>query len=385
MQFRFAIYVSLIIAFFISSASAQIGELKGRILLKQSDGSSAPLEGALIDIFRTDIAGKYETRTNKNGEFTYAAVPYRGVYILAVSARKARPLAIYGVQAGRGKEYEITLNQGDGRRLTFEEAQIAAIAPESILADEGADKIANRAFTAGNSALVARRYEEAIKYYDEAITAMPNQPALWTNKSIALKSRAIDNYNSALSSSDEQTKRDKMMVARNDWQAAYDAATKAGESVIIQPLPTEEAALRIYKQRKYFALLARFESLRLIVMHVDASLADEGWAALQEYVNAETDPEKRNKARLDAAQMLLEAKVFDKALEEYRRILAVDSENIDAMLGLGLALYRRGNKSEMQEAASYLKRFVEKAPLIHPLKTLGVETLEKLKSSNTGN
>ena len=385
MRFRFAIYLSFLIAFFVSAASAQVGELRGRVLLKQVDGSTAPLEGAVIDLFRADIAGKYEIRTNKKGEFIYAGVPYKGIYILSVSAPNARPVAIYGVQAGRGREYEITLDHGDGRRLTFEEAQAAASAPESTVADgeklEGPNEIVDRAFRAGNDAFRAKRYDDALKYYDEAIAVIPDQPALWTNKSIALRLRGIDNYNSAVKSSDEQTKRARMEAARNDFRAASDAAAKAVESVKIQPLPTEQVALRMYNDNKIFALVARAEAMRLLVSLVDASRADEGLAAFQEYVNAETDSEKRIKAQLDAARMLLDANVLDKAIEKYRRILAIDSENIDAMLGLGLALYRTGNKSEMQEAASYLQRFVENVPDTHPLKPLAVETLEKLKSS----
>ena len=44
-------------------------------------GSNEPVEGAVIVIFRTDIKGKYETKTDKKGNFTYP-VPMVGTYVV---------------------------------------------------------------------------------------------------------------------------------------------------------------------------------------------------------------------------------------------------------------------------------------------------------------
>jgi len=72
-------------------ASAQTGELRGHVKLKQADGTSAPLAGAQIDVFRTDVNGKYDTKTDKRGAFVFAGLPYVGNYIIAVSASGAQP------------------------------------------------------------------------------------------------------------------------------------------------------------------------------------------------------------------------------------------------------------------------------------------------------
>ena len=40
--------------------------------IQQADGTKVPLADANIDVFRTDIASKYNTKTNKKGEWVFA-------------------------------------------------------------------------------------------------------------------------------------------------------------------------------------------------------------------------------------------------------------------------------------------------------------------------
>src|SRR3982751_410076 len=102
-------------------ASAQTGELRGHVKLKQADGTSAPLAGAQIDVFRVDVNGKYDTKTDKRGAFVFAGLPYVGDYIIGVSAPGAQPNFLKNVKAGRDADYEILLESGNGKRLTLAE------------------------------------------------------------------------------------------------------------------------------------------------------------------------------------------------------------------------------------------------------------------------
>ena len=43
---------------------AQVGELRGHVVMQQADGQKVPLADAQIDVFRTDMKAKYNTKTN---------------------------------------------------------------------------------------------------------------------------------------------------------------------------------------------------------------------------------------------------------------------------------------------------------------------------------
>jgi len=67
-------------------ASAQTGQLRGSVKLVGADGNAAPVVNAVIDVWRTDIAGEYHTKTDKKGEWIFAGLPYIGTYVVSVSA-----------------------------------------------------------------------------------------------------------------------------------------------------------------------------------------------------------------------------------------------------------------------------------------------------------
>ncbi len=120
---------ALAVAILLRSASmttfAQVGELRGHVWMQQADGQKVPLADAQIDVFRTDMTAKYNTKTNKKGEFVFAGLPFIGTYAVAASHPTAAPNWVPGVKAGRDIPCEITVTPGDGKRLTFEEIKAA--------------------------------------------------------------------------------------------------------------------------------------------------------------------------------------------------------------------------------------------------------------------
>src|SRR5919112_6391583 len=93
-------YGALAVAILVASASmttfAQVGELRGHVWMQQADGQKVPLADAQIDVFRTDMNAKYNTKTNKKGEFVFAGLPFIGNYIVAVSHPTAAPSYVGG-------------------------------------------------------------------------------------------------------------------------------------------------------------------------------------------------------------------------------------------------------------------------------------------------
>jgi tetratricopeptide (TPR) repeat protein len=427
----------LVAATFICSAltaSAQTGQLRGHVILKQADGTSAKAANATVDVYRVDLPGTYPTKTNKNGEFVYAGLPYTGTYIIAVSMPNASPTYQPNVKAGREIDYELTLSPGDGRRLTLDEIKKAEASgstgnggttgesatdkakreelerknKEILEGNKKVDesnKIVGDSFKAGNTALAAageadkanrrdeaiKLYSDAIQQYDAGLVADPEQPALLTNKAAALKARGVDRYNLAVVSKDEPTKNAGVESAKADFKAAAEAANKAYDLLKKETPSADPVEQKRQTSNKYAALTVRAEAMRLFVTKTDPSQVDAGIAAFQDYIAAETDPAKKTRAQLDLAQMLFDANAYDKAKIEYEKILAERPDDPDALANMGLILFnfgaakeQEGKKDEAkamyQQAANYLAQFVAKAPDTHKFKADAKAVLEELKN-----
>jgi hypothetical protein len=415
-------------------ASAQTGEFRGLVKLSQADGKTVPAADAVIDVYRTDIAGKYNTKTNKKGEFVFAGLPLLGIYTVAASLPGAQPGFLTGLKPGQGTIYELTLSPGDGKRLTEEEVKGMAKAggsgkPSTMPTGESAADKAKRAemeaknaeiieknkkaeasntvvartFKAGNDALLAgseasragnrdesiKKFGEAITQYDEGLAADPEQPAILTNKALALKARGVDRYNLAISMKDDaahpeessKIKTAAMDAAKSDFKGAADATGKALELLKTQSAGADPGAQARFDANKLSALNVHAESMRLYVTKADGSQAEAGLAAYQAYIAAETDAAKKSKAQMDAAQMLLDAGAGDKAFLEFKKILEQKPDDPDANLGAGLALYSVGDKAKYQEAANYLQHFVDTAPDTHKSKADIKLVLTELKNT----
>lgn len=429
-----ALAVAVLLSFASISAVAQVGELRGTVMMKQADGQKVPLADAQIDVFRTDIKGEYKTKTNKKGEWVFAGIPFVGTYVVSASHPTASPNFMPGVKAGRGVPVELEVTPGDGRRLTLDEikkaggATAAPTAPsggsgntgggggggeseadkakrDELLKknkeiEEGNKKIeaANatiaRTFKAGNEALAAataagknsevaiQKYDEAVTQFDEGLAADPEQPAILTNKAVALKGRGVQKYNTAVSTKlDDAAKSAFIEGAKSDFKAAADASTKAVTLLKAQPVPTDPAELQRYNGNKYAAMITQAESMRLFVSKVDGTQAANGVTAYKDYIAIETDPVKKARAQLDMAQMLMDSGAPDKALAEYEAILAANPDNADANFGAGMALYAQQDKAKYQDAANYLQKFVDKAPAGHQFKDEAKLILDDMKAN----
>jgi tetratricopeptide (TPR) repeat protein len=394
--------------------SAQNGQLRGIVTLKKADGTLVPAADANVDVFRTDLPGDFQLKTNKKGEFVHAGLPLQGTYTVSVSMPGAQPYYLPGVRPGREEDVKIELATGDGRRLTRADIKaLSAKAPGAATGGESSDDKAKRAelikkneeieasnktaqdsnatiertFKAGNDALRAKNYDLAITQYDEGLSADPEHPgapALLTNKTVALNARAVEKFNAAVKSSDGAAKDAGIEAAKKDWQTASESSTKAVAMLKAAPVSADAATANASKLNLYFALLARADAMRLFVVKVDQSKAKEGVIAYQEYIAAEADPVKKAKAEHDLAQMLFDANVFDEALAHYRKILEANPDDLTALLRSGQILFNigamdNGDKAKYQEAANYLSQFVEKAPDTDPFKSDAKAILETLK------
>ena len=285
------------------TASAQVGELRGHVFMQQADGQKVPLADAVIDVFRTDIMGKYDTKTNKKGEFVFAGLPFIGTYTVAASHPTAAPNFVPGVKAGRDIQCDIVVTPGNGKRLTLEELKSAAPANAggsssggSSSGESAADKakreelmrknaeieasnkkiseaneIIARTFKAGNEALQAattasrannsdeaiQKFSDAVGQYDQGLAADADQPAILTNKAVALKGRGVEKFNATIRSKtfDDAAKATALQAAKDDFKAAAEASTKAVTMLTAQAAPTDPTELDRYNKNKYAAII----------------------------------------------------------------------------------------------------------------------------------
>lgn len=415
-KFMFAIFAGLTLLSTALIASAQTGELRGQVTLKQADGTTVPASDAAIDVYRVDITSKYNTKANKKGEFVFAGLPFVGTYIIAASHPSAQPTWVPNVKVGRDIPYKLDLTPGNGKRLTLDEIKAAekqgggtGASSGGSKSESGAEKakreelirlnaeieaknkkieesnvVVARTFTAGNAALEAKNYDEAIKQYEEGIAADPNQPALLTQKSVALKARGVDRYNAAITSKDEAAKAPGIEAAKGDFRGSAEAIKQAIDLLKARPTTTDPQDQARFDANKLAALSTRAEAMRLFVTKVDQSQVDAGQAAYEEYLAAETDVARKTTAQKGLAQMLFDANAFEKALAEYQKILTTNPDDTDALVKSGMLLFNIGamnnDKTKYQEAANFLQQFVDKAPDTDRLKADAKAILEELKN-----
>lgn len=420
-MFRRYLSLTFACAILFSSAvfvTAQTGQLRGKVVVKQADGTTKPAVGAAVVVYRTDIAGKYEIKTSKSGVFAFAGVPLIATYVITASHEGAQPTWVGGVKAGQEIEYAVEMSPGDGRTFTADEiktilargkAPAANAAPAKESADdkakreelekknaeiieknkkaEASNAVVQRTFRAGNEFLKAKDYDQAIAQFDEGLTSDPEHPgapSLLTNKAAALRSRAVNRYNAALKAPDDATKKAGMDAAKKDWRDAFEASSKAVEMLTAAASSGPADANPNAKTNLYFALLVRAEAASFFVSKVDSTQAPAGIKAYEEYIAAETDVTKKAQAHHALAQMLFDANEFDQALAQYQKILLTNPDDLVALLRSGQALFNIGainnDKAKYQQAADYLAKYVDKAPDSDALKGDAQAILETLKA-----
>ena len=174
----------------------------------------------------------------------------------------------------------------------------------------------------------------------------------------------MQRYNAGIGSQNEAEKKTSIDGAKADFRAAAEAMTKSVELIKAQPVPADPTQ---YNVNKLFAYAARADAMRLFVTKVDQTQAEAGKTAYEEYIAIETDPAKKSKAQHDLAQMLFDANAYEQALAEYRKILEASPDDTDALVKSGMLLFTIGavnnDKAKYQEAANFLQRFVDKAPI----------------------
>ena len=185
-------------------ASAQMGTFMGRVI--GEDGK--PVQGVIIKIERRDIRGKWQTKTNKRGEWVYSGMPIGGTFTISCEYNGQVMDVLNGVRSQMGDPVELKdfcdLQKIMAKRKAMEAAQqtgqvsqevLKEMTPEQRAAMEkqlkeraaqmARNKALNEAFNAGYAALQAKDYDTAITQLQKASEIDPKQVAVWVQLAAA--------------------------------------------------------------------------------------------------------------------------------------------------------------------------------------------------------
>lgn len=396
------------------AAFAQTAPVTGKVELKKADGTTEPVAGALVEVFRTDIKGKLpSSKTSKKGDFSFAGLPLGATFVFSISGTGIKPEIIPNIKAGR-ENFVITVTEGDGKKWTEDEvrqalagnstgaantttattsdsgkmteeqkkaqeerAKLEAEYAEKKKKVENANATIQRALTEGNQAYNSKNYDIAVVKFEEGYQASPDfvgsAPILLNNKGAALRGRAVVVFNENVKSTDAATKSAAMTKVKKDLADAVDAYSKSW--TVLKTAPAADITdPKTYEAAKFDTLRGAKDALKLMAAteQVDTTKTDLAKTLIAEYLAIETDQAKKVEAQRVLGDVFLAAGDAENAIVEYKKVLDIEPNDPDALAGLGLSLVNTAykvdgsiDKAKMQEAVNYLQKFTDVAPATH--------------------
>ncbi|HSI89393.1 MAG TPA: hypothetical protein VK918_10075, partial [Pyrinomonadaceae bacterium] len=303
---------------------AQSAPAAGVVKIRKADGTTEPVEGALVEPYRMDVSrGKLSsTKTNRRGEFSFVGFMFGQDIALAISGPGISPRVHPGVKAGM-EGIEIIVEPGDGRVLTEEEVRNAGAAAVNLGGEATAAAVADAAkakaefdakvkeveeknrkteetnriiadsLKSGNEAFQVKNYDVAVAKYDEGIAADPEYlgsvPIFLTNKGLALTNRAVETYNANAKAPDAAVKNAAMKKVQDDLGAAAGAFFQSW-TMLKNPSGDALSAAQVTEQRAKAVSGAR-EAYRLMIEteKVDPAQTDNAKSFLNDVASTESD------------------------------------------------------------------------------------------------
>ncbi len=375
------------------AAFGQTRDLSGEVELKNADGTTSPLEGATVEVYRVDSKNSFPAvKTDASGKFTIPGLAADGEYVLQISGEKLKP-EISQILTVDMKGIKFVISPGDGKK--FSEAQIReAIAKAGELTPEQKaerDRIAAKnkkaeetnttissSLAEGAKAFEAKNYDLAIVKFEEGYQASPDYvgsaPLMLNNKGAALVKRALIAYNKMVQSKDAAEKNELRPKVAEDFEAAIDAYSTSWK-VSKSGNPDEIAKIqKNFETTKSQTLLGAQEAVSLMVRTETAHEAKKDAVAelINEYVAFEKDQKKKEAAQLSLGSYMNKVYDFEAAIKAFRKAIEIEPGNPDAIGSLGLALYTvtydSDDTARKQEGLNYMQHYLDTAPKDHPLR-----------------
>ncbi len=406
-----AVGLAAAIIFLSTLASAQMSQVEGTVRLSEAGGKK-PVAGALIDIYRTDIKGHWDTKTDKNGHYIHLGLPLAGSYVFIVSGAGITPTY---TQAHISQQPVVDLNvePGDGHTLTLEEVQKAMksggglpgqgkTAPPADRAKAEATQKELDAKVQEGKALQAS-FDQARVHYNTGLDMMK------ANATLQDEATKTSNYTTALSEFEQAASVDpakhaamklinyrananlaevhyqlgvdlfnkrKRDEAKPHFVAAVAAAKKA---IALASDDTAENNPGISNDMIVYYNILTKNAMLLVEYYGAADLIED---TVKEMVKAEAlDAANKNKWGVLKGDLYRSAGRTDDAVAAYKAVIAADPNYFDALYGLGLTLIASSERAQIQEGANTLAEFVVKAPPTDKRVPIVKDALEGVKNA----
>jgi cytochrome c-type biogenesis protein CcmH/NrfG len=289
------------------TASAQTGAARGKVV----DEQGQPIEGAKVELdYKGGVTRKFETKTNKKGEFTQVGLQ-SGLYDITVTKEGYQP----GLTGSR-------ISLGDPTYLKDIQLKKGGAGAASGAAGDGGAAALQASFKAALELTQAGKLDEAEAAYKDLLTKVPSIPEIhynlayvysqkkdWTNAEASFK-KALElkpDYSDALTSLarmyQESGQQDKAMAIMSQGSASTDPKAQFNLGVMLMNQNKDEEALAAFKKsveldpanaEAYFFIGTR--SLQL-------GKLPEAVAALEKYISLNPS----NAANLSTAKQMLPA------------------------------------------------------------------------------
>jgi tetratricopeptide (TPR) repeat protein len=348
---------------FSAVALAQQGAVRGKITA--AGESPQPIEGAVIEIFRIDISQKFQTKTDKKGEY-FHSLPAFGDYVVGVSAPNCTPLSSskFRVVSDSPVEQNFELGPGDGSKLTLDQIRNAAKqSPAAAASSEDAKKIKEeqakiaaereriakeneknkaqfaemkKVFEEGIALNQKQDYEGAIGKFKQAVSLDDTQPTIFANLALALFNLGAVKFNAKL---------------KDEAKTLFLQSAEYGEKAT-KMNPTSAEFLKIYA-----------DSCDILFRNFGVGeMADKAIVAYTAGSEADPDATRKYKMINKIGAIYFNMGDIEKSMATYEKVLAADPNNLEALSGKGLVLAASGEKPKMEEAVGIFQQVVEKAP-----------------------
>lgn len=380
-------------------ALAQTTHIEGTIRVKGEDGIGKPVPNAVVDIYRTDIKGHWQVKTDKQGVYRRLGMPITGTYMVVASGPGLTPTWVHNIRLAQVNTVDLLVNPGDGSTLTLEQVQ-AQIAQskagggaaatvsaadrakaEAAKKDYEARAAENKALQAnfdqarahyntGIDMMKANNYQAALAEFQQAATVDTSKHAAFVE--LAYKSNANlaeAHYQIGVDLFNKKSKPE----AKPHFEKAVEAVTKA-----INAVPASTTGATNPELIVYYNILAK--NAALLVEHYGSVQSINEWAAMIDKAIA-IDPQNKGKWEVAKANLYRFSGDTDKAITGYKAVLTAEPANLDALYNLGLTLIAASDKPTIQEGANALGEFVKNAPPADARVAAVKEALEAVKSA----
>src|SRR5262245_33168008 len=364
---------------------AGLTQIEGTVKIKAADGKLTPVPGALVDIYRTDIKGHWDVKTDKSGHYIRLGMSFVGDYVIIASGPGMQPTYVNGVKLSQTSTVDVVAAPGDGSKLTLDQVQAALAgskgkapgggAPPTTSAPtqdrakaEAVDKAAKeqqakntelqatfdagvKHYNAGVELKKQNKLTDALSEFEQAAAIDPTKNEAFIELSHKANANAAEaDYVIGVDLFNQKKRED----ARPYFEKAVEAITKA---ITVAPMDKKNANLN-NDLIVYYDILAK--NTKLLVEHYGQVKRLDDFPQTLDKAE-ELDATHKAKWENIKGDTYRAAGQTDKAVAAYKNTLAIDANNPDALYGIGLTLVASSDKAQLQEAANYLADFTAKA------------------------